>query len=96
MGITISDKDHKISLFADDVILMISDPKTFLPEIKNILTQFSISSNYKLNNSKSQILGLHIPTNLKSYLLAHFPFQWATNATTFLGIQLPGLYVPPL
>lgn len=52
-GISVAGEEHKISLFADDVMLMISNPKTSLPETQKILTEFSALSCYKLNATKS-------------------------------------------
>lgn len=46
-GIVHNYMEHKISLFAD-VILLITNPVHFMPAIQNILNQFSLASFYKL------------------------------------------------
>lgn len=55
-GISHADQEHKISLFADDVILMLTDPDHSLPEIQKMLAWFSNVSYYKVNKTKSYIL----------------------------------------
>lgn len=47
-GIQYGEIDHKISLHADDVILMLSNPERSLPAIYNILNNFS-QIYYKIN-----------------------------------------------
>lgn len=40
---------HKLSLYADDLLLYISNPSTSLPVVLDILKQFGRLSGYKLN-----------------------------------------------
>lgn len=48
--------EQKISLYADEVVLFISKPATsLLPQIVNIINQFSAFSGYKLNVTKSDV-----------------------------------------
>lgn len=56
IGLTIAGAEHKISLFMDYVMLMLSNTKTSVPEMQKLLEEFSAVSYYKLN-TKSQILG---------------------------------------
>lgn len=48
-GITRFGLAHKLSLFADDLLLFISDPVSSLPVVLNIFEQFGRLSGYKLN-----------------------------------------------
>lgn len=56
-GLTINSQEHKISLFADDVNLILTDPTSSLAEVQSTLSHFSKVSYYKVNETKS-ILGI--------------------------------------
>ena len=43
----------KISLFADDMIVYISDPTNSIRELLNLINQFSEVAAYKINSNKS-------------------------------------------
>lgn len=48
-GIYRADQEHKLSLYADDLLLYISDPLGFLPHALTIFEQFGTILGYKLN-----------------------------------------------
>jgi hypothetical protein len=52
-GIQIGKKEVKISLFADDMIVYISDPKISTRELLNQINCFSTLAMYKINSNKS-------------------------------------------
>ena len=51
-GIPRGDLELKVSLYADDLLLYVSDPSLSLPYILDILNQFGKISGYKLNLQK--------------------------------------------
>lgn len=57
-GISDGGGTHKISLYADDVILYISDPQTSVPTLLKCLKDFGIALGYKVNESKSEAMML--------------------------------------
>jgi hypothetical protein len=70
-GIQICKEALKISLFADDMILYLKDPKISTPKLLDTLNSFRNVSGYKTNLLKSlgflytkneQILGQHMKT----------------------------------
>ena len=83
-GITRLGTTHKVSLYADDLLLYISNPITSLPVIFNILEQFGAYSGYKLNYHKSELF----PINSLSKQLPRSvaPFKWADNGFRYLGV----------
>lgn len=85
-GLTRSDTLHKVSLYADDLLLYISNPSTSLPAILNILEQFGAYSGYKLNYQKSEVF----PINLQAKQLSHSfaPFKLADDSFRYLGIVI--------
>jgi hypothetical protein len=52
-GIQIGKKEVKISLFADDMIVYISDLKNSPRELLNLKNSFSTVARYKINSNKS-------------------------------------------
>ena len=85
-GIRRFETEHKISLYADDLLLYISDPVSCIPNIINILNDFGIFSGYKLNLSKSECfpinnLALQLPDNA-------LPFHISKSGFKYLGIRI--------
>lgn len=85
-GITHSGTVHKVSLYADYLLLYVSDPVSSFPTIFNILDEYGGVSGYKLNYQKSEIL----PINALAKQLPHsiVPFKWSSNALRYLGIHI--------
>ena len=52
-GIQIGKEEVKISLFADDIIVYISNPKNSTRELLNLINSFSAVAGYKINSNKS-------------------------------------------
>jgi hypothetical protein len=52
-GIQIGKKELKISLFADEMIVYISDSKNSIRELLNLINSFSEVAGYKINSTKS-------------------------------------------
>jgi hypothetical protein len=52
-GIQIGKEEVKISQFADDMIVYISDPKNSTRELLNLINSFSAVDGYKINSNKS-------------------------------------------
>lgn len=48
-GIHISDQEHQISLFADDILLYLSDLRNSIPALVDLIQQFGAFSGYKVN-----------------------------------------------
>lgn len=76
---------HKITLYADDVLIRLSNPETSVPSLIDVIDRFSRFSGYKINLAKSEAMPLGtlsvIPTTVPS-----FPFKWSPNGFVHLGI----------
>ena len=83
-GIFRANQEHKISLYADDVLLYISDPLTSIPHILTILKVFGSFSGYKLNLDKSELLPITTIGNQTSLL--SLPFKVTNNKFNYLGV----------
>jgi hypothetical protein len=52
-GIQTGKEEVKISLFADDMIVYISDPKNSTRELLNLINSFNEAAGYKIKSNKS-------------------------------------------
>lgn len=86
-GIAIASTCHKINLFADDIILTLTDVDTSLTATSKALQAFHEISYYRVNSSKSLILGFSITTAMKLQLQS-IPIHVEEISIPYLGIHL--------
>ena len=55
-GISRGGIEHKVSLYADDLLVYLSSPDKSIPLILSVLTEFGHISGYKLNLQKSELM----------------------------------------
>lgn len=100
-GIIRCGSEHTLSLYADDLLLFISDPISTIPQTIELLDRFWTFSGYKLNFSNSECF----PANNLALLIPdmYFPFRMSRSNFKYLGVnicrQLSDLYknnFPPL
>ncbi len=85
-GLKIDKNKHKISLYADDILLYITDPEKSTPHLQNTIKQFGTYSGYNINFSKSNAVLLHMmPTE---ELLSSCSFHWTPEGFKYLGISI--------
>lgn len=58
-GVRISGRNHLISLFADDILLFLTDLKNSVPNLVSLIEDFGVFSGYKHNNTKSVLMFLN-------------------------------------
>ena len=82
-------KEVKLSLFADDMILYIENPKDTIRKLLELMSEFSKVAEYKINTQK--LLAFLYNNNEKSEMeiKESIPFTIATKITKYLGINLP-------
>lgn len=78
--------EHRVSLYADDLLLYATDPATAIPAIISILGEFGTFSGYKLNLAKSECF----PINRSVSDLQHLnvPFHISHSGFKYLGIDI--------
>ena len=82
-------EEVKLSLFADDMILYLENPKDATKKILELINEFGKVAGYKINAQKS--LAFLYTNNEKSEreIKETFPFTIATKVINYLGINLP-------
>ena len=82
-------KEVKLSLFADDMILYIENPKDSIRKLLELISEFSKVAGHKSNTQKS--LAFLYTNNEKSEreIKKSIPFTIATKRIKFLRINLP-------
>ena len=88
-GIYIGKEEVKLSLFVDDMILCIENPKDATKKLLELINEFGKVAGYKINAQKS-LAFLYI-NNEKSEreIKETLPFTIATKRIKYLGINLP-------
>ena len=88
-GIQIRKEEVKLSLFADDMILYIENPKDSIRKLLGLISEFSKVAGYKINMQKS--LSFLYTNNEKSgrEIKESIPLTTATKRIKYLGINLP-------
>lgn len=76
---------HKITLYADDVLIILSDPETSVPALIDVINRFSCFSGYKINLNKSEAMPLGTLSTIPA-MTPPFPFKWSPNGFGYLGI----------
>lgn len=85
-GITVGTMEHKLQLYADDAVFIIGVPGRTLKVLKEVLTAFGEVSGFKVNKTKSIILGLNISTELRRKIQVFDSSIWSKNVK-YLGIS---------
>lgn len=83
-GIFRGGREHRVSLYADDLLLYIQDPLTSIPNIMSVLKIFGKISGYKLNLSKSILFPINNAAQVVSY--SQFPFRLVNGSFNYLGV----------
>lgn len=79
--------EHKLALFADDILIYMCEPSKSLPVLFNFLERYEAISGYKLNVTKTQVITFNYkpPRQLKE----KYNLKWDTESIQYLGVNLP-------
>ena len=86
--IQIGKEEVKISLFADDMVVYISDPKNSTRELLNLINSFGEISGYKINSNKSMAFLYTKDKQAENEIRETTPFSIVTNNIKYLGVTL--------
>jgi hypothetical protein len=87
-GIQIGKGEDVISLFAEDIIVYLSNPKNFNRELLNLIINFSEVSGYKINSNKSVAFLYIKDKQAEKEIRETTPFTIVTNNIKYLGVTL--------
>ena len=88
-GIQIGKEDIKLSLFADDMILYIENPKDATRKLLELINEFGKVEGYKINAQKSFAFLHTNDEKSEGEIKKTLPFTIATKRIKYLGINLP-------
>ncbi len=83
-GVKLGHTEYRISLYADDVSLFITNPENSIPTPISVINQFGLISGYEINYNKSEALPLGDLGDWSPPV--DFPFRWSTSG--YLGIRV--------
>lgn len=78
--------EQRVSLYADDLFLYISNFSVSIPAALTIFNSFGAISGYKLNLNKSELFPLNETAH--EYPLHSLPFKIAKHSFTYSGVQV--------
>jgi hypothetical protein len=84
----IGKEEVKISPFADNTIVYISDPKNSTRELLNLINNFSEVAGYKINSNKSVAFLYTKDKQAEKEIRETTPFKMVTNNRKYLGVTL--------
>uniref|UniRef100_A0A8C6BFR0 Reverse transcriptase domain-containing protein n=1 Tax=Monodon monoceros TaxID=40151 RepID=A0A8C6BFR0_MONMO len=87
-GIQIGKEEVKLSLFADDMILYIENPKDATRKLLELINEFGKVAGYKVNAQKSLAFLYTNDEKSESEIKKTLPFTIATKRIKYLGINL--------
>jgi hypothetical protein len=87
-GKQIGKEELKLSLFADDMIVYISDPKNSNRELLNLINSFSAVAGYKINSHKSMAFLYTKDKWAEKEIRETTTFTIVTNNIKYLGVTL--------
>ena len=88
-GIQIGREEVKLSLFADDMILYIGNPKEATRKLLELINESGKVAEYKINAQKSLAFLYTNDEKSESEITKNLPFTTATKRIKYLGINLP-------
>ena len=88
-GIQIGKGEVKFSLFADDIILYIENPKDSTRKLLEIIKEYSKVAGYKINTQKSLALLYTNNEKTERQIKKTIPFIITMKRIKYLGINLP-------
>ena len=88
-GIQIGKEEVKLSLFEDDMILYIENPKDSTRKLLELINEYSKAAGYKINTQKSLAFLYMNNEKTEREIKEAIPFTIATERIKYSGIDLP-------
>ena len=88
-GIQIGKEEVKLSLFADDIILYIENPKDTTRKLLELINEYSKVAGYKINTQKSLAFLYTNNEKTEREIMETIPFTTVMKRIKYLRINLP-------
>lgn len=88
-GLRTRSGEHKLSLFADDMTVYVSNPSTSLHHLQTELVRFGEVLGLKVNAVKSEVFPIHVTQEDRQNIEQMFPYRWVTTVWRYLGVRIP-------
>ena len=88
-GIQIGKEEVKLSLFADDMILYLENPKDTTRKLLELINEFGKFAGYKINTQKSTAFIHTYDERSEREIKETIPFTIASKRINYLGINPP-------
>ncbi len=85
-GVLQGEEEHKMFLYADDILLLIKDPVFSIPNVLSTIESFSKISGYKINWQKSECMP--ISRGCSQSIITTLQFKWIPVGMKYLGTRL--------
>lgn len=88
-GVLKGQKTHTLSLFADDMVLYVTEPETSLRAIEDLLEEFRNVLGLNVNTDKSLIYPLTVTLQREEIIKTKYNFGWVKDHWKYLGVRIP-------
>ena len=88
LGVTVDAQDIKISLYADDMTLILDGSRASFQNSLRVLELFSLISGLRLNYKKTEVLWIGANTGSEEKLCPEHDLKWMKNKVKTLGVWL--------
>ena len=88
-GIQIGKEEVKLSLFADDMILYLENPKDSTRKLLELVHEFGKVARYKINTQKSMAFLYTNNERSEREIREAIPFSITSKRIKYLGVNLP-------
>uniref|UniRef100_A0A3Q2PAQ2 Reverse transcriptase domain-containing protein n=1 Tax=Fundulus heteroclitus TaxID=8078 RepID=A0A3Q2PAQ2_FUNHE len=89
-GINMGSIHHKLLLYADDMLVLLTKPEESVPVLLDCIEDFKLLSGYKVNCDKSE--AMPVSGRCPSSLYKNWRFRWSPKSIKYLGIQITSDY----
>lgn len=86
-GIRMNADEHKLALFADDVLIYLTQPTLTFPKLMDTLHRYGTFSGYKLNVQKTQVLSCNYTP--PDHISRKYNLRWDADYIKYLGVNIP-------
>lgn len=85
-GLKIANIEYKFLLYADDIVLFLTNSLSSLSKFQTLLSQYCRFTGYKVKYGKSCLMEMNIPRLLKDSIRKISEAQWVEDTIHYLNI----------